>query len=153
LTFCKPQPTSRTGVRGRRTVAKQAYHGKLRARQAKGAKAAAEAATRKPARGFCAGVERAIRIVELSLVKYGAPVYVCHEIVHNRIIVERHHAAGRHILPIGHADHPEVKGTLDQLLEGAVTLVQSVEVAEAFAPKSAMPLAFITFNVPRALAS
>ena len=40
-------------------------------------------------RGFCAGVERAIRIVELSLAKYGAPVYVRHEIVHNRTVVER----------------------------------------------------------------
>src|SRR5438045_3606149 len=40
-------------------------------------------------RGFCAGVERAIRIVELSLQKYGAPVYVRHEIVHNRFVVER----------------------------------------------------------------
>jgi len=40
-------------------------------------------------RGFCAGVERAIRIVELSLAKYGAPVYVRHEIVHNRFVVER----------------------------------------------------------------
>ncbi|HVV64117.1 MAG TPA: 4-hydroxy-3-methylbut-2-enyl diphosphate reductase [Rhizomicrobium sp.] len=40
-------------------------------------------------RGFCAGVERAIRMVELSLAKYGAPVYVRHEIVHNRFVVER----------------------------------------------------------------
>src|SRR6201990_3779312 len=40
-------------------------------------------------RGFCAGVERAVRIVELSLAKYGAPVYVRHEIVHNRVVVER----------------------------------------------------------------
>jgi 4-hydroxy-3-methylbut-2-enyl diphosphate reductase len=40
-------------------------------------------------RGFCAGVERAIRIVELSLAKYGAPVYVRHEIVHNRFVVEK----------------------------------------------------------------
>ena len=40
-------------------------------------------------RGFCAGVERAIRIVELALEKYGAPVYVRHEIVHNRFVVER----------------------------------------------------------------
>ena len=40
-------------------------------------------------RGFCAGVDRAIRIVELALQKYGAPVYVRHEIVHNRVVVER----------------------------------------------------------------
>jgi len=155
-------------------------------------------------RGFCAGVERAIRIVELSLAKYGAPVYVRHEIVHNRTVVERlkglgaifideldeapdgacvifsahgvpksvpaeakrrqlfylnatcplvskvhveaerHHAAGRHILLIGHAGHPEVEGTLGQLPEGAITLVESVEEAEIFEPKSEEPLAFIT---------
>src|ERR1700754_75754 len=40
-------------------------------------------------RGFCAGVDRAIRIVELAIEKYGAPVYVRHEIVHNRFVVER----------------------------------------------------------------
>jgi 4-hydroxy-3-methylbut-2-enyl diphosphate reductase len=155
-------------------------------------------------RGFCAGVERAIRIVELSLAKYGAPVYVRHEIVHNRTVVERlkglgavfideldeapdgacvifsahgvpksvpaeakrrqlfylnatcplvskvhveaerHHAAGRHILLIGHAGHPEVEGTLGQLPEGAITLVESAEEAQALEPKSEMPLAFIT---------
>jgi hypothetical protein len=39
-------------------------------------------------RGFCAGVDRAIQIVELALEKYGAPVYVRHEIVHNRYVVE-----------------------------------------------------------------
>jgi len=155
-------------------------------------------------RGFCAGVERAIRIVELSIEKYGAPVYVRHEIVHNRTVVERlkslgavfideldeapdgacvifsahgvpksvpaearrrqlfylnatcplvskvhveaerHHAAGRHILLIGHAGHPEVEGTLGQLPEGAITLVESAEEAEAFEPGSDAPLAFIT---------
>jgi 4-hydroxy-3-methylbut-2-enyl diphosphate reductase len=155
-------------------------------------------------RGFCAGVERAIRIVELSLAKYGAPVYVRHEIVHNRTVVERlkglgavfideldeapdgacvifsahgvpksvpaeakrrqlfylnatcplvskvhveaerHHAAGRHILLIGHAGHPEVEGTLGQLPEGAITLVESAEEAQDLEPRSEMPLAFIT---------
>ena len=155
-------------------------------------------------RGFCAGVERAIRIVELSLAKYGAPVYVRHEIVHNRTVVERlkglgavfideldeapdgacvifsahgvpksvpaeakrrqlfylnatcplvskvhveaerHHAAGRHILLIGHAGHPEVEGTLGQLPEGAITLVESAEEAQALEPRDEMPLAFIT---------
>jgi len=155
-------------------------------------------------RGFCAGVERAIRIVELSIEKYGAPVYVRHEIVHNRTVVERlkslgavfideldeapdgacvifsahgvpksvpaearrrqlfylnatcplvskvhveaerHHAAGRHILLIGHAGHPEVEGTLGQLPDGAITLVESAEEAEAFEPGSDAPLAFIT---------
>jgi 4-hydroxy-3-methylbut-2-enyl diphosphate reductase len=155
-------------------------------------------------RGFCAGVERAIRIVELSLAKYGAPVYVRHEIVHNRTVVERlkglgavfideldeapdgacvifsahgvpksvpaearrrqlfylnatcplvskvhveaerHYAAGRHILLIGHAGHPEVEGTLGQLPDGAITLIESAEEAEAFDPAHDGPLAFIT---------
>ena len=126
-------------------------------------------------RGFCAGVDRAIRVVEEALRRYGAPVYVRHEIVHNRTVVEqleakgavfvdeldavpdeghvvfsahgvpksvpdearrrnllyldatcplvskvhreaeRHFAAGRHILMIGHAGHPEVEGTMGQL--------------------------------------
>src|SRR3546814_11082994 len=45
-------------------------------------------------RGFCAGVDRAIRIVELALRKYGAPVYVRHEIVHNRYVVDSLKAMG-----------------------------------------------------------
>ena len=40
-------------------------------------------------RGFCAGVDRAIQIVELALERFGAPVYVRHEIVHNRFVVDR----------------------------------------------------------------
>jgi 4-hydroxy-3-methylbut-2-enyl diphosphate reductase len=155
-------------------------------------------------RGFCAGVERAIRIVELSLQKYGAPVYVRHEIVHNRFVVERlkrlgavfideldeapdgacvifsahgvpksvpaearrrrllylnatcplvskvhveaerHFEAGRHIVLIGHAGHPEVDGTIGQLPDGAISLVQTVEDAARFVPLSDSPLAFIT---------
>jgi len=155
-------------------------------------------------RGFCAGVERAIRIVELSLKKYGAPVYVRHEIVHNRFVVkrlerlgavfideldeapdgakvifsahgvpksvpaeakrrqlfylnatcplvskvhveaERHYAAGRQIVLIGHAGHPEVEGTLGQLPAGAIALVQSVPDAEAFEADDPLRLAFIT---------
>ena len=155
-------------------------------------------------RGFCAGVERAIRIVELSLRKYGAPVYVRHEIVHNRFVVEqlerlgavfideldeapdgarvifsahgvpksvpaeakrrklfylnatcplvskvhveaeRHFDAGRHIILIGHAGHPEVEGTLGQLPQGAITLVQSVREAEKVQPGDPRHLAFIT---------
>ena len=155
-------------------------------------------------RGFCAGVERAIRIVELSLAKYGAPVYVRHEIVHNRFVVdrlerlgavfideldeapdgavvifsahgvpksvpaeakrrqlfylnatcplvskvhveaERHFEAGRHIVLIGHEGHPEVDGTLGQLPDGAISLVQSALEAEAFTPSPSAPLAFIT---------
>ena len=45
-------------------------------------------------RGFCAGVDRAIRIVELAIEKYGAPVYVRHEIVHNRFVVDTLKAQG-----------------------------------------------------------
>src|SRR3546814_7743260 len=45
-------------------------------------------------RGFCAGVDRAIRIVELALIRFGAPVYVRHEIVHNRYVVESLKAKG-----------------------------------------------------------
>jgi len=142
-------------------------------------------------RGFCAGVDRAIQIVERAIEKFGAPVYVRHEIVHNRHVVERlkamgavfveeldecpddrpvvfsahgvpksvpasararelvfldatcplvskvhveaerHHAAGRHILLIGHAGHPEVIGTMGQLPDGAITLIETVEDAEA----------------------
>jgi 4-hydroxy-3-methylbut-2-en-1-yl diphosphate reductase len=155
-------------------------------------------------RGFCAGVDRAIQIVERAIEKYGAPVYVRHEIVHNRHVVdrlravgavfveeleecpddrpvvfsahgvpksvpaeatrremiyldatcplvskvhveaERHHAAGREIVLIGHDGHPEVVGTMGQLPPGAVTLLQNVEEAEAFVPRDAANLAFVT---------
>ena len=138
-------------------------------------------------RGFCAGVDRAIRIVELALEKHGAPVYVRHEIVHNKFVVdalkekgavfveeldevpddanvvfsahgvpksvpaeaqdrglsyldatcplvskvhrqaERLVAAGRHIVFVGHAGHPEVIGTFGQVPHGAMTLVETVE--------------------------
>jgi 4-hydroxy-3-methylbut-2-enyl diphosphate reductase len=155
-------------------------------------------------RGFCAGVDRAIQIVERAIEKYGAPVYVRHEIVHNRHVVdrlravgavfveeleecpddrpvvfsahgvpksvpaeavkrqmiyldatcplvskvhveaERHFAAGREIVLIGHAGHPEVVGTMGQLPAGAVTLIQTVEQARAFAPRDPTNLAFVT---------
>ncbi len=155
-------------------------------------------------RGFCAGVDRAIQIVERSLEKYGAPVYVRHEIVHNRHVVdrlkamgavfveeldecppdrpvifsahgvpkavpaeaksrnmlyldatcplvskvhveaERHFEAGREIILIGHAGHPEVIGTMGQLPEGAVALVETVEDAQSFTPKDPEKLAFVT---------
>ena len=155
-------------------------------------------------RGFCAGVDRAIQIVERALEKYGAPVYVRHEIVHNRHVVERlkamgavfvreldecpddrpvvfsahgvpktvpqtararemlfldatcplvskvhveaerHHAAGRHIILIGHAGHPEVVGTMGQLPAGAISLVETVEDAEAFQRPGDAPLAYAT---------
>lgn len=154
-------------------------------------------------RGFCAGVDRAIKIVEESLRRFGAPVYVRHEIVHNKFVVqsleaqgaifveeldevpadapvvfsahgvpksvpaearrrnmvyldatcplvskvhreaERHAAAGRHILLIGHAGHPEVIGTMGQLEPGTVTLVETVADAEAVRPPEG-PLAFTT---------
>jgi len=155
-------------------------------------------------RGFCAGVDRAIRIVELALQKYGAPVFVRHEIVHNRYVVdslkakgaifvesldqvpdgvpvvfsahgvpkavpakaemrgldyidatcplvskvhrqaERIHEAGRHIVFVGHAGHPEVIGTLGQLPEGAMTLVESVDDVASLSPGDPDMLAFLT---------
>ena len=155
-------------------------------------------------RGFCAGVDRAIQIVERALEKYGAPVYVRHEIVHNRHVVdrlkamgaifvkelddcpddrpvvfsahgvpksvpatararemlyldatcplvskvhveaERHHAAGRHIILIGHAGHPEVVGTMGQLPAGSISLIETVADAEAFQRPGDAPLAYAT---------
>lgn len=155
-------------------------------------------------RGFCAGVDRAIQIVERAIEKYGAPVYVRHEIVHNRHVVERlkamgavfvkelddcpddrpvvfsahgvpksvpatakaremlfldatcplvskvhveaerHHAAGRHIILIGHAGHPEVVGTMGQLPPGAISLVETVLDAETFERPDDAPLAYAT---------
>ena len=155
-------------------------------------------------RGFCAGVDRAIQIVERALEKYGAPVYVRHEIVHNRHVVERlkamgaifvkelddcpddrpvvfsahgvpksvpatararemlyldatcplvskvhveaerHHAAGRHIILIGHAGHPEVVGTMGQLPADAISLIETVADAEAFQRPGDAPLAYAT---------
>ena len=156
-------------------------------------------------RGFCAGVDRAIQIVELALQKFGAPVYVRHEIVHNRFVVEslkakgaifveelneipdtgqpvifsahgvaksvpaaararnmfaidatcplvfkvhieaaRHHEQGLEIVLIGHAGHPEVEGTMGQLPEGAVTLVETVVAAKSFTPRDPRKLAYAT---------
>ena len=155
-------------------------------------------------RGFCAGVDRAIQIVERALERFGAPVYVRHEIVHNRHVVERlealgavfveeldqcpddrpvvfsahgvpkqvpeeaarrnliyvdatcplvskvHveaqrlHANGREIVLIGHAGHPEVVGTMGQLPDGAIALIETVEDAMQFAPQDASRLAFVT---------
>ena len=155
-------------------------------------------------RGFCAGVDRAIQIVEEALKKWGAPVYVRHEIVHNAHVVsrlealgavfveeledcpadrpvifsahgvpksvpaeaqsrnmiyvdatcplvskvhveaERHDREGREIVLIGHAGHPEVIGTMGQLPEGHITLIETVEDAQAFQPKDPANLAFVT---------
>tara|TARA_R110002110_G_scaffold6054_4_gene30585 strand:- start:4642 stop:5598 length:957 start_codon:yes stop_codon:yes gene_type:complete len=155
-------------------------------------------------RGFCAGVDRAIQIVELAIEKYGPPVYVRHEIVHNRYVVEglerkgavfveeldevpaganvifsahgvpksvpadaqsrdlsyldatcplvskvhveaeRLHAQGLEILLIGHAGHPEVIGTMGQLPDGAVTLIETLADAGAFTPRDPGKIAFVT---------
>jgi 4-hydroxy-3-methylbut-2-enyl diphosphate reductase len=155
-------------------------------------------------RGFCAGVDRAIKIVEMALQKWGAPVYVRHEIVHNKFVVdslrdqgaifveeldecpddrpvifsahgvpkavpaearrremvfvdatcplvskvhveaERHHAAGLQMVMIGHAGHPEVLGTMGQLPEGEVILVETAEDVAGIAPRDPERLAFIT---------
>ncbi len=155
-------------------------------------------------RGFCAGVDRAIKIVEMALEKWGAPVFVRHEIVHNRFVVDelkakgavfveelsdcppdrpvvfsahgvpksvpaeaearqmlyldatcplvskvhleasRHHDNGLQMVMIGHAGHPEVIGTMGQLPDGAVLLVENPEDVAHVAPKDPECLAYIT---------
>jgi len=156
-------------------------------------------------RGFCAGVVRAIDIVERALALYGAPVYVRHEIVHNKFVVDslrakgavfveeldeipdvtrpvvfsahgvpksvpaaatalhmfqldatcplvtkvhmeaqRHHAEGFEIILIGHKGHPEVIGTMGQLPEGAVRLIETVEDADHLAVRDPRKLAYVT---------
>lgn len=156
-------------------------------------------------RGFCAGVDRAIQIVELALEKYGAPVYVRHEIVHNKFVVdslreqgavfveelhevpddgqpvifsahgvpksvpeeaqsremffidatcplvskvhreaERHFKSGDRIVLIGHAGHPEVIGTMGQLPDGAVVLVETVEDVAKLEIEDSSSLAYCT---------
>ena len=155
-------------------------------------------------RGFCAGVDRAIKIVELALQKWGAPVYVRHEIVHNKYVVDglrakgavfveeldecpvdrpvifsahgvpksvpaaaearqmiavdatcplvtkvhneaaRHSEAGLQMVMIGHAGHPETVGTMGQLPEGEVLLVETVEDVAALNVRDPAKLAFIT---------
>jgi len=155
-------------------------------------------------RGFCAGVDRAIKIVEMALEKWGAPVFVRHEIVHNKYVVDglrakgavfvedlddcpddrpvifsahgvpkavpaeaarrqmiyvdatcplvskvhieaaRHHENGLQMVMIGHAGHPETLGTMGQLPEGEVILVETVEDVAAVEPRDPSKLAFIT---------
>ena len=158
-------------------------------------------------RGFCAGVDRAIQIVVLALKQYGAPVYVRHEIVHNRYVVEgleakgaifveeldeipeehraqpvvfsahgvpksvpldatarnlfyldatcplvskvhkqamRHERLGRHVILIGHAGHPEVIGTMGQLPEGSVSLIETIEDADRYEPADPDNLGYVT---------
>ena len=155
-------------------------------------------------RGFCAGVDRAIQIVEKSIQKYGTPVYVRHEIVHNRHVVnrlvnlgaifvesledcpddrpvvfsahgvpksvpkkakaremnyldatcplvskvhveaEKHAKSGHHILLIGHSGHPEVIGTMGQLPEGNITLIETEQDALSFNSDPYESLALVT---------
>ncbi len=155
-------------------------------------------------RGFCAGVDRAIHIVEEALNKWGAPVYVRHEIVHNAHVVEalkakgavfveeldecpddrpvifsahgvpksvpeeaanrqmiyvdatcplvskvhveaqKHHDAGKDILLIGHKGHPEVIGTMGQLPDGVIRLIETPEDAEKISVEDPSNLAFAT---------
>ncbi len=156
-------------------------------------------------RGFCAGVDRAIEIVKKSIDKYGSPVYVRHEIVHNKYVVDNlkkigaifveeleeikdktrpvifsahgvpksvpreasnlnmtyidatcplvskvHREAenlnknGSHILLIGHKNHPEVIGTMGQLPEESIELIESVESAKKYTKKNDKKLAYIT---------
>jgi 4-hydroxy-3-methylbut-2-en-1-yl diphosphate reductase len=83
-------------------------------------------------RGFCAGVERAIEIVERALDKYGPPIYVRHEIVHNRHVVERLRAKGAHFVD-----------EIDEIPEGSVTIFSAHGVAsavEARASKRGLPV-------------
>jgi len=156
-------------------------------------------------RGFCAGVERAIEIVKLSLKKYGAPVYVRHEIVHNKHVVdglkalgaifveelsevkdknrpvifsahgvaktvpieaegykmdyidatcplvskvhreaENLNKAGYHIVLIGHNNHPEVIGTMGQLPDGAINLIQDEYDVESYELGQNKKIAYVT---------
>ncbi len=156
-------------------------------------------------RGFCAGVDRAIEIVKKSLEKYGSPVYVRHEIVHNKHVVEslkkigaifveeldeikdksrpvifsahgvpksipaqandlkmeyidatcplvskvhreaeNHNRKGDHILLIGHRNHPEVIGTMGQIQNGGIDLIESVDDARNYQNTSNKELAYVT---------
>lgn len=155
-------------------------------------------------RGFCAGVDRAIKIVELTIEKWGAPVYVRHEIVHNKFVVDglrdkgaifveeldecppdrpvifsahgvsksvpqaaqaremvyvdatcplvskvhieaqRHADAGLQMIMIGHEGHPETVGTMGQLPDGEVLLVETVADVSRVTPRDPAKLAYVT---------
>ena len=157
-------------------------------------------------RGFCAGVDRAIQMVVMALKRYGAPVYVRHEIVHNRYVVDglrekgavfvkeldeipegakepvifsahgvpksvpahaealnllyfdatcplvskvhkqaaRHMKLGRQVVLVGHTGHPEVVGTMGQLPEGAVDLIETPEDVDAYRPPNPDALGYVT---------
>ena len=156
-------------------------------------------------RGFCAGVERAIEIVKKSILKYGAPVYVRHEIVHNKYVVdslkkigaifveeleeikdksrpvifsahgvpksvpkeadsykieyidatcplvskvhreaENLHKAGYHIVLIGHLDHPEVIGTMGQLPNNSIDLIENEQDVQNYTLETGKKIAYVT---------
>ncbi len=157
-------------------------------------------------RGFCAGVDRAIQMVVMALKRYGAPVYVRHEIVHNRYVVDglrekgavfvkelddipvgatepvifsahgvpksvpahaeqlnlvyfdatcplvskvhkqaaRHMKLGRQVVLVGHAGHPEVVGTMGQLPNGAVDLIETPEDVADYEPPDGDALGYVT---------
>ena len=156
-------------------------------------------------RGFCAGVERAIEIVKKSLIKYGSPIYVRHEIVHNKYVVDNLKKMGAifieeldeikdqsrpvifsahgvpksipkyaslkkieyidatcplvskvhreaeylyknnfHILLIGHQNHPEVIGTMGQLPEKTIDLIETTNDAKKYSNNSGKNLSYIT---------
>ena len=156
-------------------------------------------------RGFCAGVERAIEIVEKAIQKYGAPVYVRHEIVHNKYVVddlknkgaifveeleeiedksrpvifsahgvpkkipedaknynmtyvdatcplvskvhreaENLHKAGYHLILIGHQNHPEVIGTMGQLPNGSIDLIQNEDEAKKYETSNQDKISYVT---------
>ena len=155
-------------------------------------------------RGFCAGVDRAVKIVEETIKKFGSPVYVRHEIVHNKDVVNslakigavfvdevheaptdrpiifsahgvaksvvneankrkmisidatcplvtkvhnetiRHYNLGRHILLVGHKNHPEVIGTMGQVPSEFVSLIETVDDARIINVKNSEKLAYAT---------
>jgi 4-hydroxy-3-methylbut-2-enyl diphosphate reductase len=155
-------------------------------------------------RGFCAGVDRAVKIVEESIKKFGAPIYVRHEIVHNKDVVNslerigavfvnevnqapkdrpiifsahgvaksvvieaqkrkmiaidatcplvtkvhneaiKHYNLGRHILLVGHKNHPEVTGTMGQVPKESVSLIQNIEDAKLINVENPDKLAYAT---------
>ena len=155
-------------------------------------------------RGFCAGVDRAVKIVERSIIKFGAPVYVRHEIVHNKDVVNslakigaifvdevseaprdrpiifsahgvaksvvneansrkmisidatcplvtkvhnetiRHYNLGRHILLVGHKNHPEVAGTMGQVPKDFVSLIETIDDAKKIEVSNPKKLAYAT---------
>jgi 4-hydroxy-3-methylbut-2-enyl diphosphate reductase len=78
-------------------------------------------------RGFCAGVERAVEIVELALQKYGPPVYVRHEIVHNKRVVEKLRSIGARFVD-----------ELDEVPEGAITVFSAHGVSQKIADDAAL---------------